>query len=405
MRNARFLALAVTLVACSSGNDDNGAADGAAVDAADGDAAGTDASTDAPPATCVPDCGAHASCDGAVCACDDGYQGDGITCNKYWELVASYPFDIAPLPWSDFSPVQWPLAVGHKRSIFIGVQSHASATYPGWRSIDLAAAPPVLSPPLALPPTYNDSNELSTSGFRENVSSDGARYIYMFGNKAQRYDVMADRWFEPPGYGRPLSRGRGPQMFVPVDGTVQFFGGSGWGQFEILDTVLRYAIATNSYSLEPQPLPFPLRSAVAWLEPGGSTIYVAGGQHDWESNSTMPHNGIISRPTTMNAWTTTHPDAPGDLRFPVGMGDYEGRIWVAARDFQFVPNNVVSLPSHAYFFDPERDAWDHTIFLPPSTLAAVTADGATWALARTEENGVGGFDLYKLVAIDPPPEP
>src|SRR5690242_18137634 len=86
----RPFALVIALVGCAS-TEDNVLT---SIDAAVGDAATPDAALDAAldaASTCATPCGPNASCDGTTCVCDEGFQGDGISCHQYWALIASYP--------------------------------------------------------------------------------------------------------------------------------------------------------------------------------------------------------------------------------------------------------------------------------------------------------------------------
>ena len=320
---------------------------------------------DAQPA-CEPACGAHATCEGATCVCEDGYIGDGLACREVWTMVASLAFDIAPSSYE-------PAVVVHRESIFVGIETN-TAGVGAWRAIDVSAVPR-LGPALTLPPV--EQNDFCFCGATQTLVSDGQDAIYMLGNHAQRYDVSANRWVEIPGYTVPadLRRAEAASVFDPAGPWILTFGGRG-----PTDEVLRFAPGDGTFVVDASTLPASISDAAAWLPPAGDAIFVAGGRGQLDA----PQNHILSRPTGAGAWVV-HPEVDGDITAPIGMGDFRQRIWVASAN------------GRAYFYDPATSTWDPTIDLPADTRAVVTAGGATWALSRTAG---GVLDLYRLSNID-----
>ncbi len=139
---------------------------------------------DAPP-TCTPACGAHATCAGTTCVCDDGYAmntaglcgdidecatanggcaadavctntdgartcacadgflGDGLTCRPVWSLEATLPFDIDP---SQFGSAM----VAHNDLVYIGVETNTQSAK-AFRSYNTTTRQVSGPPPSELP--------------------------------------------------------------------------------------------------------------------------------------------------------------------------------------------------------------------------------------------------------------
>ncbi|MBK9037335.1 MAG: hypothetical protein IPL61_39855 [Myxococcales bacterium] len=351
--------------------------------------------------TCVPACGANATCQGTACACDSGYEmvagactdidecavgnggcaadamctntagartcacdagflGDGLACRPVWTLEATVAFDINP---SNFGAA----FVAHNNFVFIGVETN-TPTAKAFRSFNTSNM--MLSGPLALPPTSSD--DFCACGATQTMVSNGTT-IYMFGNYAMSYDPATNRWLAINGYttGADYRRAEAASVYNPMSGLVEIFGGRG----PVADTVTYQAPATFAFGSN---LPIAITDAVAYLPANGATIYMAGGQQQGGADR------ILTRPTSLNSWTILGA-APGSLSSPIGMGDFGSRIWVATRERKI------------YFFDPTAMAWDHTLDLPGDTLGVVTTNAGTFAFVHT---ATAMLEVYKLANID-----
>lgn len=356
---------------------------------------------DAPP-TCTPACGAHATCAGTTCVCDDGYAmntaglcgdidecatanggcaadavctntdgartcacpdgflGDGLACRPVWTAEATIPFDIDP---SNFGAV----FVAHNNFVYIGVETNTPSAK-AFRSYNTSNQQ--LSGPLALPPATDD--DFCACGATQTLASDGTT-IYMLGNYAMRYNPAADTWTPIPGYisGVDYRRAESASVFNRMAAQVQIFGGRG-----PVNDQLNFTPASNTFAFD-ATLPFAISDAAAYLPANGGTIYLAGGEQQGGADR------ILSRPTNVAAWTI-HPAAPGSLRSVLGMGDFGTRIWVASRDGQL------------HFFNPASTTWDRTVGLPPGTKGVVTTSMGTFAFVHTPMAQLAVFKLANI---------
>ncbi len=127
-------------------------------------------------------------------------------------------------------------------------------------------------------------------------------------------------------------------------------------------------LTTEAFSLEGGTLPVPMDSAVAHTMPGTTTTLVAGS------------GAMLSHVVGSSEWTSVAPPpVPGAL----SMGDQDDLVWLAGRNNFF------------YFYDAATDAWSPTLTLAaPGMLAAVTANGGTYALAQ-DGTSIEGWRLEK----------
>ena len=357
---------------------------------------------DAPP-TCTPACGAHATCEGTTCVCDDGYAmntagacgdidecatanggcaadavctntdgartcacadgflGDGLTCRPVWSLEATLPFDIDP---SQFGSAM----VAHNDLVYIGVETNTQSAK-AFRSYNTTTRQ--VSGPLALPPSTDD--DFCACGATQTLVSDGTN-IYMFGNYATKYNPGTDTWSVIPGYttGADYRRAESASVYNPMTRQVQAFGGRG-----PVDEQMNFSVQTATFAFGPA-LPFALTEAAAYLPAGSGTIYLAGGQQQGGADR------ILSRPIGSATWAI-QPAAPASLMSPIGMGGFGARVWVADRSGRIV------------FFNPSTAMWDHTLDLPRDTRGVVTTTAGTFAFAR---DAMGVLRVYKLANID-----
>lgn len=337
---------------------------------------------DAAPGTCSPACGENATCTGNTCACDTGYEGDGLTCTDVDECMtdnggcdanaACFNTDggrncgcntgfvgdglTCRRVWESRGSAQIRLT-----NVITGQSNDANAVAAGNRiyfapEIGTAADPNhfmrsfdvstmTFEGPHAIPPA--NARDFCACGYTEVFVSNGTD-IFMFGNFGYRYRGALDRWEEVTTYTQELERGESAGAFETNNGLVFMIGGRG-----PLNDAIRFSVSSGGFGDEPGTLPFSVDSARAWAPAGNNITYVAGG---FASDNSRQH--FLSHATGTSTWTML-PDAPASIGNPVGMGDWQGKIWVASR-------------TNMYFFDIAAGAWSHSITLPPGFVTAVT---------------------------------
>lgn len=339
---------------------------------------------DAAPGTCSPACGENATCTGNTCACDTGYEGDGLTCTDVDECMtdnggcdanaACFNTDggrncgcntgfvgdglTCRRVWESRGSAQIRLT-----NVITGQSNDANATAVGRR---IYFAPDVGSDgdtsnhflryfdtqtmafntgTLAIPPA--GTSDFCACGYTE-VFVGTPNHLYMFGNDGYRYDPVNNTWTVVAAYTSAFQRGESAGAFEGNNGLVYMIGGRG-----PLDSAIRFNVSTGGFGTEGGTLPFSVDSARAWAPAGNNVVYVAGG---FASDNSRQH--FLSHATGTSTWTML-PDAPASIANPVGMGDWQGKIWVASR-------------TNMYFFDIAAGAWSHSITLPPGFVTAVT---------------------------------
>lgn len=369
------------------------------------DAPITDAAVDAIDAqtTCVPACGANATCTGTTCGCDPGYSGDGLvcadvnecaannggcaadatctntpgsrtcacgpgfvgdglTCRPVWQRIASVPG-----PAFDGGFGANVAAVG-ARIYFANDGDNASTIFRYFDLNSLSA-----SANLALPAGAQD---FCACGFTQTFVADGT-FIWMFGNEGQRYDTAANRWTAVSTYSSnnpAIGRGESAGVFDPQSGRVLLIGGRDFNNNNQPGAVA-FAPAAQSFSAEPGQAAFSINQATAWAMPGTGRVYVAGGSF---GDGNARH--LVRHDVGTAVWQTL-PDAPVDLQ-PRGMGHLDATtLWVADN-------------SRLYFFDTSANAWwPQGVDVPPNFQRAVTAAGSVYAITSTAT----GVEFYKLI--------
>lgn len=341
------------------------------------------AAIDAAPGTCVPACGANATCTGTTCACDTGYEGDGLTCTDVDECLTNnggcdanaacfntdggrncgcntgYVGDgvTCRQVWAPRGSAQIRLAnvvtgqnndavaVAAGNRIFFGPDL-GGADDPNhfMRSFDISTM--TFAGPHSIPPA--NSRDFCACGYTEVFVSNGSD-LFMFGNFGYRYRTALDRWEPVMSYSGSFQRGEAAGAFETNNGLIFMIGGRG-----PLNDAIRFNVSTAVFGPEPGTLPFSLDGARAWAPAGNNITYVAGG---FASDNNRQH--FLSHATGTPTWTTL-PDVPTSIGTPTGMGDWQGKIWVTSR-------------SNMYFFDVASGTWGPGITLPGGFVTAVTA--------------------------------
>ena len=76
-------------------------------------------------------------------------------------------------------------------------------------------------------------------------------------------------------------------------------------------------------------------------------------------------------------------EAPASLAPTIGMGEFQGRLWVATA-------------SGLFFYRPSSGLWDGFADAPAGLKTAVVAGGNTYALCKT----ANGLEVYQLAAAE-----
>jgi len=341
---------------------------------------------DAAPGTCVPACDDNATCTGDTCACDTGYEGDGLTCTDVNECMTNnggcdanatcfntaggrncgcntgYVGDgvTCRQVWAPRGSAQIRLS-----NVITGQTNDANATVVGGNRIYFApdigddgdtsnhflryfdtSTMLFNTDVLAIPPA--GSSDFCACGLTEIFVGTNSS-LYMFGNDGYHYSPSTNRWTALASYTPAVSRGEAAGAFETNNGVVFMIGGRG-----PLNNAIRFTASTGVVDPEPGTLPFALERARAWAPAGNNVTYVAGGL---ASDNSRQH--FLRHATGTSTWTTL-PDAPADIGNPQGMGDWQGKIWVTTR-------------SNMYFFDMASSTWGPGITLPGGFITAVTA--------------------------------
>ena len=310
-------------------------------------------------------CDADAACtntDGArTCACRPGFVGDGLACQPVWQRVASFASVTFPS-----NAKQMSAAIGPR--LFFATDGADASSF--FRSFDTATG--TLSGPLNVAP-----GEFCDCGLAQIFTSSGAS-IFMFGNQGNRYDPAADRWVALAGYDNQLGRGEAGGAVDPATGTMFMVAGrDGPGAYQ--GSAVRLA-TDGEVSVEPGTMPVPFRDPQAYVMPGTSTLYVAGGHAADNNQRHLYRHALGATP-----WEPLG-DAPADLSPGRGIGHYTPTLLYVATD------------AGLYFFDTSTNAWrPEPIAGPPGFQRAISADGAVWAI--TSSPGVG-LEIHRLLAID-----
>lgn len=310
-------------------------------------------------------CSANAEClnrpGSFQCRCSTGYVGDGITCLPVWELQGALDGAEYNVSFDGFAA-----AVGNTIWFTQDGQNAATRLY----GYDTAAGTFFNRPVTTV-------SEFCACGYGQ-VFVGGPTRLWMFGNDGWFYDPAADRWVQINSYAPSgFRRGESAGAIDPRNGRVYMVG----GRADVSPSETTASIANgaaNTYGPEPGMLPVGVSDASAWIVPADDMLYVAGGRG---TDNNQRH--FFSHLLGSSVWTELAP-LPEDAPQTRGMGDYQGRIWVAA-------------DSGVHFYDPVSRSWS-SVTVPPGFQRAVSANGAVWAIVSTL--GSNKIEIHKLVRTE-----
>lgn len=296
-----------------------------------------------------------------VCRCSAGYVGDGLTCQPVWELQDTLTGSEFEAPFDGFGA-----AVGDTIWFTRDGQNAATVLF-GYNTVARTFE--------NRPVTTVD--EFCACGYGQ-VFVGGLNRLWMFGNDGTFYDPAANRWVNVPSYASSgFRRGEAAGAFDSRTGSVYMVGGR--SDVTPSNTTASIAnLAAGTYMSEPGQLPVGVSDASAWIIPGDNVLYVAGG-NGTDNNRRHFFSHVIGSST----WTELA-QLPDDASQTRGMGDYQGKIWVATN-------------AGLHLFDRTTLTWS-SVTLPTGFQRAVSANGAVWAIVSTI--GSGHIEIHKLVRTE-----
>lgn len=289
------------------------------------------------------------------CDCNKGYEGDGLTCEElvpYWELV-----DTLTLVWA---PVWAPETVVIYDDTIVWGDSMADGLDSRLHQYDVGTG------------TYAEiaggTEELCACGLTEAAAMLGSE-LYLFGNWAQFIDLanLAAGWQSAT---IPDERRVGEAGAISFGGQVYTFGGRG-----PLDTTQSYSGGPTGSWSDHAPVPYALDYGRP-VEYGGS-IYLLGGVNDSASNS----RASVYDPLN-DTWSVL-PNPPTDQGRTRGAGVFGDQIYMYHQD------------RRVHFYDPVGSAWTLSLDGPElQQPSVVTIGGAIYAIG----GGLAGpTEVHRLV--------
>jgi hypothetical protein len=323
-------------------------------------------------------CDPNAACfnndGGRNCGCNTGFVGDGTMCRQVWTLRGSAPIRLSNVINGQTNEAS-ATVVGGTRIFFapeIGGDGDISNHF--MRSFDISTMSFNVGGSHAIPPA--NMSDFCACGFGQ-VFVGTATEILMFGSDGFRYNVANNTWTQITTYTQTIARGESGGAFEANNGTVYMIGGRSVSGSD-LNTALRFNLAGGgTFGSEPGTLPSGVEGSRAWAPAGNNVVYVAGGF--WADNS---RRHLVSHATGTNTWTSL-PDAPADIGSPVGMGDWQGKVWITTRQ-------------QIFFYDIATMTWRAPISLPPGFITAVTAGTRTFGLIQNNDM----LEVHELTAIE-----
>lgn len=352
--------------------------------------------------TCDPACDTNATCTGTTCSCNAGYDGDGVTCadinecdtanggcspnalctntngSRTCACLAGFVGDglvcapvwqrVGTFPGVDIEPTnQGSSAAAAGNLIFVAADTGNLGGV--FRSFNTTTNQ--LSGQLAMPVGGGSQNDFCACGYTQTMFSDG-NFLYVFGNWGERYNIASNSWSTVTSYSGSIARGEAAGVLVPMINQAVIIGGRG-----PRNDAINFNLGSQAFAAEPGTLPYAVQYPVAWAMPGNTTVYVAGGD---ASDGNRRH--LVRHQVGTSVWEPM-PDAPEDIGFPVGMGHFENRLWVAAGE-------------RLQLFNLATSQWDRMVTLPANVKAVVTNADGTFAIAK---NGTT-LDFWKLQRIE-----
>ncbi|HUQ03305.1 MAG TPA: calcium-binding EGF-like domain-containing protein [Kofleriaceae bacterium] len=318
-------------------------------------------------------CDPNAACfnndGGRNCGCNTGFVGDGTTCRRVWTSRGSAAIKLTNIISGQTNDASV-TAVDDLIYFAPEIGGDGDISNHFMRTFDTQSM--TFNPSsLAVPPAM--MSDFCACGYGQVFVGDSTgNVIYMFGGDSFRYNVVGNTWSAVSGYATVM-RGEAAGAFEGNSGTVYMIGGRG-----PLDTTLRYNVAGAGMFLTTgtPTLPFAIEDARAWAPLGNNVVYVAGGR---AGDNSRQH--FLSHATGTNVWTQL-PNTPIQDTL-VGMGDWQGKIWIASR-------------TQMAFFDLATNQWRAPISVPGGFVAAVAVGTRTFGLFQ----GGDTLEVMELTAIE-----
>lgn len=303
-------------------------------------------------------------------------------------IDAAPAIDAPPVQhWTKIATVTTPLDLGNNRgfmAVGLGSRIYIAPIYddqrPQFHWFDTATL--TLSGALTVPPGLQ--SDFQASGYGAIFVAD-ADSLVLIGDSAVRYNPGTDAWSAIAGYQNgPFHRGESNGAWESSTNTVFMVGGRDDATNSATATALRRN-STGVWANEPGMLPYTVSNGLAYVIPGESRLYVAGGR---AGDNNRMHLAVHTTGTSV--WTALA-NSPGDLGQPIGMGHFTAngttRVFVA------------NLNGRMHFYNPGTSTWDRSINLPTTELAQVVmVAGTPYAVVRAAN--LTDADIYKLVSID-----
>lgn len=310
-------------------------------------------------------CAADADCTntpgGRTCACRTGFLGDGVSCHPIWQQVGHFP-GVSYLPGGGDA-----LAAAIGDTVYLALDRGIGASF--FRSFDTTTHQ--LSQPLD-----TSIGDFCQCGYGQILVASGPS-LYMFGNAGARYDVAGNAWTTLPGFTAADVRGEAGGAVDPATGRIYAVGGRD-GSGSYVGTTASIA-TTGAVTAEPGNLGFGWRAPSAYIIPGTTALFAAGGLPDDGNPRHLRRHALGSA-----TWDELA-DAPGDLAPDRGIGHVTATLlWVGT-------------DAGLYLYDVTAGTWrPQPLAVPPNFQRAVSAAGHVWAITSTGSE----LGVYQLLATE-----
>lgn len=317
--------------------DEDGAAD--AESWPDADVAGAadadgDPGQDADSSPCPP-CHEDASCVEEACACDPGFEGDGVSaCDPLWEVERLEGVDLGAFYY----------VAGHGGRIYFARGGEGEGTF--FRSVDVATGAVRDESPMPAA-----SQDFCGCGLTARLVATDSGLIAL-GNYEQRYDVTAQVW---SSLSYPPIRARGDAGLAVHGGGLIVVGGRSLAA-SVTDSASRNDLSSNQWRDLPD-YPVAVQGPAAAVV--NDYLFVTGGHlESFDANRTL----TVLAPDT-RSWIP-RAEAPFTSSWRSFGAGYDGRLWV-----------LNDQERELWFYDMTDDLWaTEPVSLPPGYFQLVVLD-------------------------------
>ncbi|MBM4358896.1 MAG: hypothetical protein FJ096_12400 [Deltaproteobacteria bacterium] len=308
-------------------------------------------------------CGTDATClntrGGFECTCNDGFTSTGSGCAPIWE-------ELRFLVGIEFGPFG-SFVAGGKSRVFIADAAAAKSVFFTYSVPDNVLG-------LNLPWPAPD-NSFCNCGYRSAVAAFD-EMLFAFGNDGQRYEP--EKWYPLPTYVEPFRRGEASA--ATFEKSIFILGGRDSKSSSDQASLLEFNVGTMAFLPETVHPPYlhGTVSGAGFAEFDGK-LYAAGGYID---NGKALDRAAVFDPQT-NAWSSLESAPFGGAQVDL----------VAVKSGLFYTNGV-----KVARFDHNTQSWAPTTFKLPSSLTrARLAAAADTVLAIG--NAPGGMRIYRLTNV------